>query len=282
MDRGVRPQPTARIRALRGFASGLGHTSWFLCALVLLGSGCVGHRSGTYRPPPHPPTTPDEMGKPGSGGERGPQVFDETAVAPENKEARDLGLPTDARRCYDRLWHGGVTFELVYKHADDVRMPIRVTSPIGGVWVQPANGNRVNAIMDCRLAVRLLSWAPALRKMGVRTLEHYSAYRPNATISGSNRPSAHAGALALDLAKLHMDNGDVLDVLTDWEGRERGEAPCPRRRDEGWASRVLRTLVCDAIDRRLFQVVLTPHHDKAHQNHVHLELRPSDDWTFIR
>lgn len=256
--------------------------AWLLCSLCLL-AGCIPQRTSTYRPPAHPPTAPDEFGKePTPGARRGPEAFDETKVAPENQAARALGLPADARRCYDRLWHGGVTFELVKRHADGVGMPIRVTSPIGGVWVQPANGNRVNAVMDCRLAIRLLSWAPSLREYGVRTLEHYSAYRPNATIEGSDKPSAHASALAIDLAKLHLDNGDVLDVLTDWEGRSRGKPPCPMRRDEGWASRTLRSLVCDAIDRHLFQVVLTPHHDKAHQNHVHLELRPQDGWTFIR
>lgn len=268
----------------------LGHSSLRgLGLLCLIGSaimlGCSGPRGSTYQPPNYPSSTGEGHAGGGEGRQRGggrPTVFDEHVVAPENEAARKLGLPLEARRCYDRLWHGGVTFELVHRQADDVRMPIRVTSPIGGVWVQPANGNRVNAIMDCRLAIRLLSWAPALRRLGVRTIEHYSAYRPNATIAGTNKPSGHASALAMDLAKLHMDNGDVLDVLTDWEGRGRGNPPCPRRRDEGWGSRILRTLVCDAIDRRLFQVVLTPHHDKAHQNHVHLELRPDANWTYVR
>ena len=45
---------------------------------------------------------------------------------------------------------------------------------------------------------------------------------------------------------------------------------------------MLRGTVCDAIERSLFHVVLTPHHDKAHQNHVHLELKPSKDWTYVR
>jgi hypothetical protein len=27
--------------------------------------------------------------------------------------------------------------------------------------------------------------------------------------------------------------------------------------------------------------VLTPHHDRAHQNHVHLELVPDVDWTYV-
>jgi len=28
--------------------------------------------------------------------------------------------------------------------------------------------------------------------------------------------------------------------------------------------------------------VLTPHHDRAHQNHVHLELVPDVPWSYVR
>jgi hypothetical protein len=40
--------------------------------------------------------------------------------------------------------------------------------------------------------------------------------------------------------------------------------------------------VCEAVERDLFQVVLTPHYDRAHQNHVHLELVPDVEWSFVR
>ena len=39
--------------------------------------------------------------------------------------------------------------------------------------------------------------------------------------------------------------------------------------------------MCDAVERDLFQVVITPHHDRAHQNHVHLELVPEVDWSYV-
>ena len=45
---------------------------------------------------------------------------------------------------------------------------------------------------------------------------------------------------------------------------------------------MLRGLVCDAIDDALFQVVITPHHDRAHADHVHLELRPEVSWIYVR
>jgi hypothetical protein len=40
--------------------------------------------------------------------------------------------------------------------------------------------------------------------------------------------------------------------------------------------------VCQAVENSLFQVVLTPHHDRAHENHVHLELKPEVSWTYVR
>ncbi|MDD9970089.1 MAG: extensin family protein [Myxococcales bacterium] len=203
-------------------------------------------------------------------------------VAP-NPAAEGLDLPPEARACYDRLWRGGVTFELVdRRRAAGVKMPIRLASAIGGVWVAPRNRSRVHSILDCRLALRILHWSGTLRRAGVAGMEHYSVYRPGARIRGSGKVSGHAHALAIDLARLHMRNGAILDVLTDWEERQRGGEPCPMRHDEAWAGRVLRGVVCEAVTAGLFQVVLTPHHDAAHQNHVHLEFRPSTDWTYIQ
>lgn len=43
----------------------------------------------------------------------------------------------------------------------------------------------------------------------------------------------------------------------------------------------MRSAVCAAVQRDLFQIVLTPHHDEAHANHVHLEVRPGVDWVYV-
>jgi hypothetical protein len=53
------------------------------------------------------------------------------------------------------------------------------------------------------------------------------------------------------------------------------------RRSEDEKGKLLRKVVCDAVERDLFQVVITPHHDRAHQNHVHLELVPEVDWSYV-
>jgi hypothetical protein len=198
------------------------------------------------------------------------------------------GLP--ARRaapgtCYAQLDDAGVRYERVEKNkAQGVQYPTRLNGPIGGVEIaqHDQRAPQFQSILDCRLALAVLTWAPSLRRAGVRKIEHYSIYRPGARVSGGGAKSGHSSGMALDAARFHLDGGQVVDVLTDWEDRDRGDAPCPRRDDEAWQSRLLRGLVCEAVDRNLFQVVITPHHDRAHENHVHLELRPEVDWTYVR
>ena len=76
-----------------------------------------------------------------------------------------------------------------------------------------------------------------------------------------------------------MQDGSEVEVLTAWESRARGAAPCEGEHEESERSAALRRLVCATGD--LFQVVLTPHYDAAHANHVHLELRPDVSWRYL-
>jgi hypothetical protein len=107
-------------------------------------------------------------------------------------------------------------------------------------------------------------------------------YRPGARVGGDGAVSGHAHGLAIDAARFTLNNGVVVDVLDDWEGRKRGQSPCPVRRDESSGSRLLRKVTCSAVDDKVFQVVLTPHYNQAHNNHVHLERKPEVDWTYVR
>jgi len=100
-------------------------------------------------------------------------------------------------------------------------------------------------------------------------------------VARSQRRSGHASALAIDLAILVMDDGTEHEVLTGWESRARGASPCGDNYDESASSAHMRELVCSVAESELFQVVLTPHYDSAHANHVHLELRPDVTWQYV-
>ena len=192
---------------------------------------------------------------------------------------REIGALT-AERCLEVLRRHHVDYERRTVEGIDVAVVVR--GSIGGITVRPHNGrNRLHALMDCRLVVALLAWAPVLRRAGVERIEHYSAYRPGARVASTRSPSGHSRGLAVDAALFHLEDGTVLDVLTAWTERTRGEEPCAPHPSEPESSRRLRSMVCAAVQADLFQVVITPHHDDDHQNHVHLEVVPDVDWSFV-
>ena len=188
----------------------------------------------------------------------------------------------EAELCLDVLRSHHVPFSrLEGADLEGVGIPIRLDGPLAGIEIRSRGGSDVHEIMDCRLAVALLAWAPALRARGVRRVLHYSTYRPGARIARSGHVSGHAKGLAIDLATLELADGSSLDVLSGWEARERGQPPCEGEVEEGERSAELRRMVCAAASEDLFQVVLTPHYDRAHGNHVHLEVVPGVTWSFI-
>lgn len=199
---------------------------------------------------------------------------------PTLPSGRSIGA-LDRDRCESTLRDHGVAFDQVPpESATGVAHPIRLTSAIGGIAIEPGGG--IHAVMDCRLAVALLAWAPDLRAQGVARIEHVSIYRPSARVRGTRHVSGHAHALAIDALAFVLDDGTRLPVLGAWIDRARGADPCAVREGEDRPTARMRAAVCAAVQRDLFQVVLTPHHDDAHANHVHLEMRPGVDWSFVR
>lgn len=201
-------------------------------------------------------------------------------IAPPSTSGRQIGA-LEREGCERALRGGAVAFERVPEdESGGVELPIRLAGPLGGVRIEPGEG--VHAVIDCRLAVALLAWAPDLRAHGIAGVEHVSIYRPRARVAGTRRVSGHARALAIDALAFVLDDGTRLAVLDAWRDRARGADPCALHPDDDDATARMRGAVCAGVQRDLFQVVLTPHHDDAHANHVHLEVRPGVDWTYVR
>lgn len=202
-------------------------------------------------------------------------VDERPAPRPSPGPGREVaGLSSE--RCFAELDRRGVGYERA--QAEGVAMPLRLRGPIGGVRIE--GGSEVTQILDCRLAVALARWLEQAPP-GLASMRHYSMYRPGARVAGTGRVSGHAHGLAIDLASIEIE-GDAVEVERDWQPRERGADPCLRQLPELPGAASLRALVCAGVQADLFQVVLTPHHDRAHHNHVHLEVRPGVDWSFVR
>jgi hypothetical protein len=269
------------------------------CASLVLASGCAFPilNAESQRPPaalafarskPVQPAAarPEQVSRPHRGRGRSARSSHASVLGPSGDDHPYVPGPPpepEPSDCYEALRQADIHFETIDADAaKGVALPLRLTGPVGGVEFVSSDHNPTHAILDCRLALALRDWAMDLRKAGVRRVEHYSMYRPGAHVASDGRVSGHAHGLAIDAARFTLNDGEVLDVLSDWEGRERGASPCPMRPDEAGGSRLLRGLTCEAVDEKLFQVIITPHHDKAHQNHVHLERKPEVDWTYVR
>jgi hypothetical protein len=229
------------------------------------------------------PSEPHEV----SGGKQPPaeeeearEAFRPNPALADLPRGRAIGeLEADA--CRALLRGAGVEVEVPpARECEAVEQPV-IVREVGGIAIEHRGRSRRHSIMDCRLAVALLAWSDDLRRAGIEKLVHYSAYRPGAHVRSTGALSGHATGLAIDIGVFERDAAP-LDVLAVWTDRRRGVPPCPPSdASEPADQAVLRSVVCRAVSRDLFQVVLTPHHDEAHKNHVHVELRPRVDWSFV-
>jgi hypothetical protein len=173
--------------------------------------------------------------------------------------------------------------------ARGVLAPVRLQGPLHGVEFRTnlKEDRRETTpweIADCRLVLALDDFAAILAQRDIVEVRHYSMYRvPPKRWADDRIGKQHNGGLALDAARFIRKDGTHLDVLDDFEGR-RGSKTCgPKARTpKTEAARELREIVCAALEQQLFNVVLTPNHNRAHRNHFHLEVTPGVSWILMR
>ena len=68
------------------------------------------------------------------------------------------------------------------------------------------------------------------------------------------------------LVHVFFDGGKIVEVSTF------------RRRPDAADARLLRSLVCESFDRKIFTYVLTPDFNAAHADHFHMEIKPGVRW----
>lgn len=207
----------------------------------------------------------------------------EHGVMPSAVHVLPVRAEESESKCQAALRDAGVAYKSPPRSAAGaIDWPIMLAGPIDGIRVHGSGkADAPTNYLDCRLAGRLLAWAPLLRAKGVVGLEHYSMYRSDSVVSATNKPSGHASGRAIDVAKFELSDGRVLSVEGDWTNRTRGGDPCRSWPDDD-DGRLMRELVCEAAARGLFQIVVTPHHNDAHGNHVHLEFDPQGGELWIR
>ena len=156
---------------------------------------------------------------------------------------------------------------------DDVSFPVRLLSPVSGIKYRHTGGSKNFSIMDCRLVVALIGMGDALKKYQVREIQHMRSYSPGATIGGSGKVSGHHHALALDISQITTRKGKKYNVYRDWKDRRHRAEPCEPYKTDDKNQSMLRNMICDIAKQDLFHWILTPHYNKSHHDHFHVEIR---------
>lgn len=200
----------------------------------------------------------------------------------------------DAPGCLAELAARGVVHTRV-DEAPGVLAPVRLPEGVGGVRYHtavPAAARATNPhdVFDCRLVLALDDFSKLLLRHGIDDVVMFSVWRPPAKRWPKDKLAhRHPGALAIDVKTLRSTKLEgatpPLEVLDHYRGAigepscgPNAQSPSPPS-DE--ATR-LRAIVCEAVEARLFTSVLTPNHDRAHANHLHLEVTPGVPWRLVR
>jgi hypothetical protein len=185
--------------------------------------------------------------------------------------------------------------EVPFVRVDDARgvlAPVRLKGPVGGVTFRteaPAAERAKSPleVFDCRLVLALSDFSAILKAHKVEEALLFSAWRPPPKSWPKDKlATRHPGALAIDLRRLVLEAGEDgkkkdLIVERDWSPR-RDTPPC-----EGTPSpsteeaKTLRAIFCEAEEKRLFTVMLSPNYNQAHENHFHLEVTPHVKWRLV-
>jgi len=182
---------------------------------------------------------------------------------------------------------GARYIDFIRESASSVLAPVRLTGPLHGVVFrsdarEPARATSPYEIADCRLVLALDDFAQILSRHDIVEVRHYSMYRPPKSSDGTIG-TRHPGALAIDAGRFIDRAGVELDVDRDFHGaigaKTCGEGAAPRPATD--AALALRAILCETVDARLFNVVLTPNYNRPHNNHFHLEVTAGVTWFLV-
>lgn len=195
----------------------------------------------------------------------------------ETAPAHRYGMMSRAD-CEAELASRGIEFQP--EDARGVYAPVRLLGPLRGVTFRTNLSEEKRAttsweIADCRLVLALDDFAEILARHDIVDVRHYSMYRaPSTSWPDDKVASRHNGAVAIDAARFIASDGTYYDVLDHFFGRidakTCGPKAAPRKKTE--QSLALRAILCEAVEARLFNIVLTPNYNRAHRNHFHLEV----------
>ena len=188
--------------------------------------------------------------------------------------------PPGSSDCLQRLSALGVNYEYRGDQTEvpasnpslvcEVRDAVRVQNPINGVVYRYIESSSPSPLYgSCELMLAVYELSGLLREYNVVEVGHIGTYNCR-VIAGTSTLSRHGYGDALDIGSLFTSDGDELSVINHWEhdttnfATERG--------------RILYEIGQQMHQRGIFNMVLTPNYNAAHDNHFHVDLTPGANY----
>lgn len=187
-------------------------------------------------------------------------------------------------QCRKELLRRKLPMERQRKGVKGVAEAYRVAGPLNSVTFVTARSPSPYGILDCRLALTLDDLSRILAEHDVSRVRIDNMYRPGARLPGRRKKSQHGYGLAIDLVSMTLTDGTVLDVEADWGSGIDSVSCGPEAvlQEPTEHSVVLRNIACAMARAGLFHHILTPGHDAAHKNHLHLDIKRAEKTLLIQ
>jgi hypothetical protein len=181
-----------------------------------------------------------------------------------------------AEQCFSELRDRHLAAERAAKR-QTIDAPVVLPRELRGVRFEFAPRVEQRDVVDCRLLLALDDLARVGSAQGIAAVRYNSIYR-NGWARG--RVQGHLGAVAIDIIELVLADGGTLNVLRDFAGSGIGSATCGAAAKPAPPGKPaqMRAFVCALDEARVFNLVLSPHYDRRHRNHFHLEVRRGVRW----
>ena len=182
--------------------------------------------------------------------------------------------------CIEQLIARGIGFELSNNPMDypdghpedvcDVLDPIFVDGVINGVEFHPNDFTSApkRMFVTCPVALALYDMAELGKSRGITDFVHLGTYNCR-YISGTETLSEHAFANAIDIAGVKNADGEFT-LLDDWEDGNPNPATT--------GGELLYWLAHAMHAEKIWNIILPPEYNAAHDNHFHVDLTEGSDF----
>jgi hypothetical protein len=193
------------------------------------------------------------------------------------------GDETDLSACHFELADRGIAFEPTIRQPDhpeghpelecSIADPVWILSPVFGVELKYYDGSLTpRTLAACELAHAVGDTIEDVVDQGVNSMLHVGTYNCR-TIGGTSEISRHGYADAIDIYGFEFDDGRVWTLVDHWEHDTASPATD--------AGQFLYEAAYRWYEDYIWNIILTPNYNVAHDNHFHVDLSPGSHFVGV-